>query len=101
MSSPATGAAQRRRLVELGLGVATLPPLRDVDTIDDATAVAAAAPGTRFASRLRALGYETRPMSTTPWPYPPPEAGSRAQTASASSGPASPPAIARRRAASP
>ena len=56
MSSPATGAAQRRRLLELGLGIAILPPLRDVDTIDDATAVAALAPATRFASRLRTLG---------------------------------------------
>jgi uncharacterized protein len=56
MSSPVTGAVQRRRLLELGLRIATLPQLRDVDTIDDATAVAALAPGTRFASRLQALG---------------------------------------------
>lgn len=52
MSSEATGAAQRARLTELGLEVADLPPLLDVDTIEDARAVAAAAPGTRFAAEL-------------------------------------------------
>jgi uncharacterized protein len=56
MSEPGTAAAQRRRLAELGLGVAELPRLRDVDTIEDAHAVAAAAPGGRFAAALAALG---------------------------------------------
>jgi rSAM/selenodomain-associated transferase 1 len=52
MSEPATGAAQRRRLRALGLRTAALPALRDVDTIADARAVAAAAPWTRFARTL-------------------------------------------------
>lgn len=51
MSEPVTGAAQLARLREAGLRVGLLPPLRDVDTVPDAAAVAAAAPGTRFARR--------------------------------------------------
>ena len=52
MSRRHTGLAQRARLAALDLDVATLPPLRDVDTIDDARAVADAAPGGRFAAAL-------------------------------------------------
>jgi uncharacterized protein len=52
MSDPMTGAAQRERLLELGLRVRRLPALRDVDEIADALAVAAEAPETRFASAL-------------------------------------------------
>jgi rSAM/selenodomain-associated transferase 1 len=52
MSSERTCAAQRRRLHELGLEVAMIHELRDVDSIDDARAVAAAAPHTGFASQL-------------------------------------------------
>jgi glycosyltransferase A (GT-A) superfamily protein (DUF2064 family) len=59
MSSPLTGAAQRTRLRRLGLEVAELPPLRDVDTIGDALAVGALAPSTRFAARLGELGLTT------------------------------------------
>jgi uncharacterized protein len=55
MSAPGTAAAQRRRLAELGLSVEELAPLRDVDTIEDARAVAAAAPGGRFAAAVDAL----------------------------------------------
>jgi rSAM/selenodomain-associated transferase 1 len=55
MSVEETGAAQRARLEELGLRVADLPPLSDVDTIEDARAVAAAAPGTAFAAAMTAL----------------------------------------------
>lgn len=55
MSVDHTGAAQRARLAELGLAVADLRPLRDVDTIDDAVAVAAQAPAGRFAAALRAM----------------------------------------------
>ena len=55
MSERGTAAAQRRRLAELGLSVAELPPLRDVDTIEDARAVAAAAPAGRLAAALAAL----------------------------------------------
>ncbi len=52
MSEAGTGAAQRRRLHALGLRTRLLPELRDVDTIADAHAVAAAAPWTRFAAVL-------------------------------------------------
>jgi uncharacterized protein len=55
MSEPSTGAVQRVRLAELGLRTAVLPPLRDVDTIADARAVAAAAPHSRFAAALAAI----------------------------------------------
>jgi glycosyltransferase A (GT-A) superfamily protein (DUF2064 family) len=55
MSEPTTAAVQRARLAELGLSTAILPPLRDVDTIDDARAVAAEAPETRFAAALAAM----------------------------------------------
>ncbi|MFF9765822.1 DUF2064 domain-containing protein [Streptomyces sp. NPDC014636] len=52
MSTPRTGAVQRRRLVAAGLRVRDLPRLRDVDTAADAAAVAALAPHGRFAARL-------------------------------------------------
>lgn len=57
MSSSRTGAVQAARLRALGLATAGLPRLRDVDTIADARAVAAAAPWTRFAAAL--AGIET------------------------------------------
>ena len=40
-----------------GLNPLILPPLLDVDTFDDALAVAAEAPGTRFARRVAALDF--------------------------------------------
>jgi len=52
MSAPTTHAAQLGRLDGLGLRVTSLPVLRDVDTIDDAIAVAAEASHTRFARLL-------------------------------------------------
>jgi uncharacterized protein len=55
MSTPGTGAVQRDRLRAAGLRVADLPPLRDVDTAADATAVACEAPWSRFAARAREL----------------------------------------------
>jgi rSAM/selenodomain-associated transferase 1 len=55
MSSAGTAAAQRERLARLGLRTAELEALRDVDTYDDAVAVAAAAPWTRFAATLELL----------------------------------------------
>jgi rSAM/selenodomain-associated transferase 1 len=55
MSAADTYVHQRRRFDQLGIRVATRPPLRDIDTIDDAKAVAAIAPGTRFACALRAM----------------------------------------------
>jgi rSAM/selenodomain-associated transferase 1 len=56
MSSHRTCEVQRRRLQELGLSVATLPWMRDVDTIDDAHAVARECPGSAFAAALAAQG---------------------------------------------
>ena len=55
MSTPATGTAQLTRLRRLGLRVRALPRLRDVDTPEDAAAVAALAPDTRFARLHRRL----------------------------------------------
>jgi rSAM/selenodomain-associated transferase 1 len=54
MSARTTAAVQRSRLAELNLRTAVLPPLRDVDTVDDAHAVAAEAPDSRFAAALAA-----------------------------------------------
>jgi len=56
MSSSATAGMQRARLRELALRVVELEPLRDVDTFEDAVAVAALAPWTRFAATLELLG---------------------------------------------
>ncbi|MGH3545114.1 MAG: TIGR04282 family arsenosugar biosynthesis glycosyltransferase [Mycobacteriales bacterium] len=55
MSLGDTGAIQRQRLVGAGLVVADLPLLRDVDTIADARAVAAAAPASSFAAAVALL----------------------------------------------
>jgi rSAM/selenodomain-associated transferase 1 len=55
MSVATTAVVQRVRLAALGLPTAILPPLRDVDTFADARAVAAEAPGSRFAEAFRAL----------------------------------------------
>ncbi|WP_405639160.1 DUF2064 domain-containing protein [Streptomyces uncialis] len=52
MSRPDTGALQRQRLLDAGLRVRELATLRDVDTAEDALAVAAQAPHTRFAALL-------------------------------------------------
>ena len=56
MSTAQTGAAQRARLDALGLRTARLETLRDVDTFEDAIAVATLAPWTRFAATLELLG---------------------------------------------
>jgi glycosyltransferase A (GT-A) superfamily protein (DUF2064 family) len=56
MSTARTGEVQRRRLLQAGLVVVDLPPLRDVDEPADAEAVAAGFPATRFAAALAALG---------------------------------------------
>ncbi|WNI21891.1 glycosyltransferase [Streptomyces sp. ITFR-16] len=61
MSVPETGAVQRRRLVDAGLRVRDLPPLRDVDTAADAAHVAGLAPHGRFAAVLaRTTGAAAR-----------------------------------------
>jgi rSAM/selenodomain-associated transferase 1 len=55
MSSAGTAAAQRARLEQLELRTIELDVLRDVDTYEDAVAVAAAAPWTRFAATLELI----------------------------------------------
>ena len=55
MSTSRTCEAQRASLAALGLGIDELSTLRDVDVIDDAVAVAAEAPGTRFAEAVARL----------------------------------------------
>lgn len=52
MSTDRTGAVTLDRLRALGLGVAVLDTLTDVDTIDTARDVARLVPGSRFASAL-------------------------------------------------
>jgi rSAM/selenodomain-associated transferase 1 len=63
MSAPTTCAVQRERLRALGLRTRELPPLRDVDEIADAHAVAAAAPQTRFARTLAAIDLDRTPVA--------------------------------------
>lgn len=53
MSTAGTGAAQFDRLAGAGLRVRSMPRRIDVDTVDDAVAVAAQAPHSRFAATLR------------------------------------------------
>lgn len=55
MSTRATCAEQRTRLARLGMRVRDLPRMRDVDTFDDAVAVARDVPGTRFAAAVANL----------------------------------------------
>jgi rSAM/selenodomain-associated transferase 1 len=56
MSRPDTGALQLARLHGAGLRVQLLPELTDVDTAAEAESIAAVAPGSRFAARMRFLG---------------------------------------------
>jgi rSAM/selenodomain-associated transferase 1 len=60
MSVPSTGITQLARLSAGGLRVALAPTLTDVDTPDDALAVAAQAPHSRFAAALHALDLDLR-----------------------------------------
>ncbi|HEY5981813.1 MAG TPA: DUF2064 domain-containing protein [Microlunatus sp.] len=55
MSTDRTGAAQLGRLIDLGLAVALLPPLRDVDVPADADCVADRWPELSFSRRHREL----------------------------------------------
>jgi rSAM/selenodomain-associated transferase 1 len=59
MSRPTTGARQRARLEQLGLRTAALPVLRDVDRFEDALAVAAQVPRSRFSATVRAVQAAT------------------------------------------
>jgi rSAM/selenodomain-associated transferase 1 len=55
MSRSDTGARQHARLRELGLSVAEVAELTDVDTADDLLSVADAAPGSHFAAAIAGL----------------------------------------------
>jgi rSAM/selenodomain-associated transferase 1 len=55
MHTPRTGAAQLDRLGAHHLRVSMLPSLRDVDTFDDALAVAAQVPNSRFAREVASV----------------------------------------------
>ena len=55
MSTAGTAAAQLARLEELGLDTTQLERLHDVDSFEDAAAVAALAPWTRFAATFELL----------------------------------------------
>ena len=58
MSTERTFDAQLARLRSLGLRVQVLPPLVDVDTVDDARVVAEIAPHTGFAAAFAAVAAE-------------------------------------------
>ncbi len=64
MSVGHTGAAQLERLLALGLAPALLPELLDVDDIDAARSVAAAAPHSRFAATLGATGLHVEAIAS-------------------------------------
>lgn len=53
MSTRSTGSAQAKRLRRLGLRLALLPALRDLDTVDDALALAHRRPLSRTAQAVR------------------------------------------------
>jgi uncharacterized protein len=57
MSAPTTGAAQERRLLSLGFELVHGEPKRDIDTVDDLTAVAVAHPRLRTARLAGRLGF--------------------------------------------
>ena len=59
MSTAETGVRQHGRLVRAGLRVGLLPALTDVDTAEDAAAVAADCPSSRFAAALDAMVLAT------------------------------------------
>jgi rSAM/selenodomain-associated transferase 1 len=66
MSSHSTCIRQRTRLHELGLRVHEQPVLRDVDTIEDAVAVAGECASTRSGSRFAAALQTIRPRGHRP-----------------------------------
>ena len=63
MSAASTGASQRARLHATGLRVVDLPRLRDVDTAEDAVAVARQVPRSRFAARVGELALVLGPAA--------------------------------------
>ena len=64
MSTSRTGSAQLARLINSGLSVKLLPPLRDVDRPEDADLVATQFPGLLFSRRYGEI-TSRRPMQTS------------------------------------
>jgi rSAM/selenodomain-associated transferase 1 len=65
MSRSDTGSLQLARLRQAGLRVRLLPELADVDTAGEAERIAAATPGSAFATCVKALGQRAaRPLVT-------------------------------------
>ena len=62
MSTAHTCSAQLDRLRSLGLSVRELPMIRDVDTFEDAVAVAPLAPASRFAEAFARMVVTSRPV---------------------------------------
>ncbi|TPW75511.1 TIGR04282 family arsenosugar biosynthesis glycosyltransferase [Schumannella soli] len=60
MSRDDTGAVQRRRLMDAGLSVRDLPPLRDLDTVDDLRAITIEHPRLRTARVFAGLREGSR-----------------------------------------
>lgn len=87
MSTASTGAVQRARLTAAGLRVRDLPVLLDVDEPADAVEVARAAPRTRFARAVAALGAPGPQALRRPVPRPPLAPAGRPVGAENGSGP--------------
>jgi glycosyltransferase A (GT-A) superfamily protein (DUF2064 family) len=66
MSAPITGRTQATRLRTLGFELRWAEPKRDIDTIDDLAAVAAAHPHLRTAAVARALGHRGPLLEAVP-----------------------------------
>ena len=64
MSTSRTGSAQLARLINSGLGVKLLPPLRDVDRPEDADLVATQFPGLLFSRKYGEI-TSRRPLQTS------------------------------------
>ncbi|MDQ3896111.1 MAG: glycosyltransferase, partial [Actinomycetota bacterium] len=63
MSTSRTGARQAARLRALGLDVAALPTLVDLDTVADLPAVTSSGSAIRTAARARTLGVPPLPVA--------------------------------------
>lgn len=66
MSTDRTGAAQLARLIDLGYRVKVLPPLRDVDTPDDAAWLAESFPQLEFSGLHRRLCRDVQGPASLP-----------------------------------
>jgi glycosyltransferase A (GT-A) superfamily protein (DUF2064 family) len=67
MSTGYTGSRQLAQIVKLGLQCEDLPPLRDVDDLSDALAVAGAIPHSQFAAAIQACLPDQATVTTDRW----------------------------------